>query len=130
MTGVQTCALPIYQGAIAAQITDYLASVGGVLTMDDLAAHRSDWVEPLETTYRGYRVMQMPPNSQGFTVLSMLNLIELFDLTQLGADSADYYRSEEHTSELQSQSTISYAVFCLKKKKQKTHVDSYCSITS
>ncbi|MGD1942516.1 MAG: gamma-glutamyltransferase [Leptolyngbyaceae cyanobacterium] len=84
-------AADFYQGAIAAQITDYLASVGGVLTMDDLAAHRSDWVEPLETTYRGYRVMQMPPNSQGFTVLSMLNLIELFDLTQLGADSADYY---------------------------------------
>ena len=84
-------AAAFYQGAIAAHITDYLASVGGLLTMDDLTAHQSDWVEPLETTYRGYRVMQMPPNSQGFTVLSMLNLIESFDLNQLGADSVDYY---------------------------------------
>ena len=80
-----------YQGAIAAQITDFLASVGGLLTADDLAQHRSDWVEPLETTYRGYRVAQLPPNSQGFTLLQMLNLIEPFDLGKLGHGTADYY---------------------------------------
>ena len=80
-----------YQGGIAAQITDYLATGGGLLARDDWATHRSGGVEPLETTYRDYRVMQMPPNSQGFTVLSMLNLIESFDLTQFGADSIDYY---------------------------------------
>ncbi|RZM82055.1 gamma-glutamyltransferase [Leptolyngbya iicbica] len=80
-----------YRGAIAAQITDFLASVGGLLTATDLAQHRSDWVEPIETTYRGYRVAQLPPNSQGFTVLQMLNLIESFDLAAIGHSTADYY---------------------------------------
>jgi gamma-glutamyltranspeptidase len=90
-TLAQEGATSFYQGAIAAQITDFLASVGGLLTAADLAQHRSDWVEPLETTYRGYRVAQLPPNSQGFTVLQMLNLIEAFDLGAIGHGTADYY---------------------------------------
>ncbi|MGD1860091.1 MAG: gamma-glutamyltransferase [Leptolyngbyaceae cyanobacterium] len=80
-----------YTGAIAQQITDYLETVSGWLTPEDLAAHHSDWVTPLTTTYRGYEVAQLPPNSQGFTVLQMLNLIEPFDLTALGHGKADYY---------------------------------------
>lgn len=80
-----------YQGAIARQITDYLATVGGLLTLADFAAHQSDWVSPIETTYRGYRVAQMPPNSQGFTVLEMLNIVEAYELQQLGHGTADYF---------------------------------------
>ncbi|MEM1278855.1 MAG: gamma-glutamyltransferase [Cyanobacteria bacterium P01_H01_bin.152] len=80
-----------YHGAIAQQITEYLASVGGLLTAADLACHRSDWVEPITTTYRGHRVVQLPPNSQGFTVLQMLNLIEPFDLSAIGHGTTDYY---------------------------------------
>ncbi|NEQ47926.1 MAG: gamma-glutamyltransferase [Leptolyngbya sp. SIOISBB] len=80
-----------YQGAIAHQITGYLSSVGGVLTAEDFAHHHSDWVDPIETTYRDYRVVQMPPNSQGFTVLQMLNLIEPFDLSAIGHGTADYF---------------------------------------
>jgi gamma-glutamyltranspeptidase len=80
-----------YRGAIATHITDYLASVGGLLTANDLAQHRSDWVSPIETTYRGYRVAQMPPNSQGLAVLQILNIIESFDLPAIGHGTADYY---------------------------------------
>ena len=80
-----------YQGPIAAQIADYLASVGGVLNQQDFERHNCDWIEPLFTTYRGYRVAELPPNSQGFTVLQMLNLIEPFDLQRLGHGTADYY---------------------------------------
>ena len=80
-----------YRGAIATRITDYLASVGGLLTASDWATHHSDWVEPIKTPYRGYRVAQMPPNSQGFAVLQMLNLIEPFDLQGIGHGTADYY---------------------------------------
>jgi gamma-glutamyltranspeptidase/glutathione hydrolase len=80
-----------YRGTIATRITDYLATVGGLLTWDDFARHRSDWVEPLFTDYRGYRVAQCPPNSQGFTVLQMLNLIEPTDVSSLGHGTADYY---------------------------------------
>ena len=84
-------AADFYTGKIATQITDYLQTVGGLLTQADFAAHRSDWVTPLTTTYRGYQVAQLPPNSQGFTVLQMLNLIEPFDLAALGHGTADYY---------------------------------------
>lgn len=80
-----------YRGAIATRISNYLATAGGLLTAEDFAAHHSDWVQPLETTYRGYRVAQMPPNSQGFAVLQMLNLVEAFDLTAIGHGTADYY---------------------------------------
>ncbi|MBD0336895.1 MAG: gamma-glutamyltransferase [Cyanobacteria bacterium Co-bin13] len=79
-----------YQGAIAAQITTHLQHLGGLLTLADFAQHTSDWVTPLTTTYRGYTVCQLPPNSQGFSLLQILNLIEPFDLPRLGHDSADY----------------------------------------
>jgi len=84
-------AADFYTGAIATQITDYLQTVGGLLTQADFAAHQSNWVTPLTTTYRGYQVAQLPPNSQGFTVLQMLNLIEPVDLAAMGHGTADYY---------------------------------------
>lgn len=80
-----------YQGAIAQQITSYLASLRGLLTPADFAAHTSTWVEPIRTTYRGFTVCELPPNTQGFTVLQMLNLIEPFNLQSLGHGTADYY---------------------------------------
>jgi gamma-glutamyltranspeptidase/glutathione hydrolase len=81
----------LYQGELADRIHDHLKTVGGLLTAQDLAAHRSDWVEPISTSYRGHRVWQLPPNSQGFTVLQALNLIEGFDLQSIGHGTADYY---------------------------------------
>lgn len=80
-----------YQGAIADQIAQHLAGIGGLLTTADLAQHQSNWCTPIETRYRGYRIAQMPPNSQGFVLLQMLNLIEAFDLTTWGEGTADYY---------------------------------------
>ncbi|MEL6385003.1 MAG: gamma-glutamyltransferase [Cyanobacteria bacterium J06626_18] len=84
-------AAAFYQGAIAAQIVDHLSSIGGLLTATDFANHHADWVEPIQVTYRGYSVAELPPNSQGFTVLQMLNLIEPFDLQQIGHGTVDYY---------------------------------------
>ena len=80
-----------YQGEIAETICAYLAELGGLLTLDDFAAHRSDWVEPITTQYRGYTVCELPPNTQGLAVLQILNLIEPFDLQQIGHDTPDYY---------------------------------------
>jgi gamma-glutamyltranspeptidase/glutathione hydrolase len=69
---------------------DYVQSCGGVLSRDDLAQHRSDWVTPLSTPYRGYEVYELPPNSQGMVALEMLNILEGYDLHDLGYQSADY----------------------------------------
>lgn len=80
-----------YQGKIAQAIVSYLQEQGGLLTEADFASHTSTWVEPISTAYRGYRVYELPPNCQGFTVLQMLNLLEPFDLQQIGHGTADYY---------------------------------------
>lgn len=80
-----------YQGQIARQIVNYLSDLGGWLTRDDFARHSATWVEPISTTYRGHQVCQLPPNTQGFTVLQMLNVLEGFNLHTVGHGTADYY---------------------------------------
>ncbi len=77
-----------YKGSIAQRIAAASKAKGGLLTMKDLADHRSEWVDPVSTTYRGYRVWELPPNGQGIAVLEMLNVLEGFDLRGLGHNSA------------------------------------------
>jgi gamma-glutamyltranspeptidase/glutathione hydrolase len=61
-----------------------------LLAAADLAAHRSDWLDPISTTYRGFEVLELPPNTQGIVALEMLNILEGFDLKSLGHNSAAY----------------------------------------
>ncbi len=79
-----------YTGPLARSITDYVQEVGGVLSMEDMRQHHSDWVEPISTSYRGYDVYEFPPNTQGITALEMLNIIEGYDLKSFGYHSGDY----------------------------------------
>ena len=69
-----------YKGEIAKAIVDYCQKNGGFLTLDDFAAHKSEWVEPISTTYRGYTLHEIPPNGQGLTALILLNILEGIDL--------------------------------------------------
>ena len=78
-----------YRGQLARTITDYVQRVGGVLSIEDMQRHHSDWVEPISTNYRGYDVYEFPPNSQGVAALEMLNIIEGYDLKSLGYQSAE-----------------------------------------
>jgi gamma-glutamyltranspeptidase/glutathione hydrolase len=80
----------LYKGAIAAKIAAYVQREGGLLTAADLAAHKSEWTEPIETTYRGHRVLAFPPNSQGLTLLEELNIAEQYDLKAMGHNSNAY----------------------------------------
>ena len=79
-----------YRGPIAAEICRYAQETGGYLSPADFASHEAKWVEPIETTFRGHRVAQLPPNGQGLAVLLMLNMLEETDLGALGHNSADY----------------------------------------
>lgn len=87
----QTGTEGFYRGAIAEAITTHLADHGGLLTTEDFAQHQSTWVNPISTTYRGYTVWELPPNTQGFAVLQILNLIQPFDLQKIEHGTADYY---------------------------------------
>ena len=77
-----------YDGPIAGAIEGYFRRIGGWMTRADLAAHRTEWVEPLMSTYRGVEVYQLGPNTQGLSTLQLLNVCEQFDLRALGFQSA------------------------------------------
>ena len=79
-----------YRGPIGKAIADDLQRRGGLIRAEDLAAHHADWVEPLSTTYRGYQVNELPPNTQGIVPLEMLNILEGYDLRALGHNTAAY----------------------------------------
>ena len=76
-----------YKGAIAKEIGRFMKENSGFLTAADLAAHESEWVEPVSTTYRGHTVWELPPNGQGIAALQMLNLLEAYDLKKMGFGS-------------------------------------------
>ncbi len=80
-----------YKGEIARAIVDYCVKNGGFLSMRDFAEHKSDWVEPIATDYRGYKVYECPPNGQGLTALLTLNILEGFDLASMSTRPDLYY---------------------------------------
>jgi len=71
-----------YEGEIVERIVAAVAEEGGVLTRDDLAAHASEWVEPIHVDYRGVRVWECPPNGQGLAALLALNVVRQFDMAE------------------------------------------------
>jgi len=79
-----------YRGEMAETMAAFMARVGGYLTVEDFAAHRSEWVEPVSTNYRGYDVWELPPNGQGIAALQILNVLEQHDIRGMGFGSADY----------------------------------------
>ena len=79
-----------YRGEIGEKIEKTVVSQGGYLSVEDLALHKTDWVEPVTGTYRGYKVMELPPNGQGIIALELLNLLEGYDIASMGHNSPDY----------------------------------------
>ena len=79
-----------YKGAVAKEIARFVKEQDGFLTTTDLADHKSEWVQPVSTTYRGHTVWELPPNGQGIAALQMLNILEAYDLQKLGFGSAGH----------------------------------------
>src|SRR3954466_8177276 len=77
-----------YKGATAQAIVEVMRARGGVMTLDDLAQYQAEWVEPLQTTYRGWTVSELPPNGQGIAALEMLSILEQFPLRDWGFHTA------------------------------------------
>jgi gamma-glutamyltranspeptidase/glutathione hydrolase len=82
-----------YKGEVARAIVDYCQKNGGFLSMQDFAEHKSEWVEPISTDYRGYKVYQCPPSGQGLTALLALNILEGFDLASMDTRPDLYYHT-------------------------------------
>jgi len=79
-----------YKGEIARRIDDFMKEQGGFLSYEDMAAHHSEWVEPVSVNYRGYDIWELPPNGQGIAALQILNILEGYDLASMGFGSKEY----------------------------------------
>jgi len=79
-----------YEGEVAKTISEFIQGQGGFLTYEDLANFNSEWVDPVSTNYRGYDVWELPPNGQGVVALQILNILENFDLKEMGLFSSNY----------------------------------------
>jgi len=78
-----------YSGALAEDMVAYLRGLGGLHTLDDFAAAKGEYVTPVSTEYRGYRLHECPPNGQGITALAMLNTLSGFDFSTMEPNSAE-----------------------------------------
>lgn len=78
-----------YKGDLAEKMAAHAKKHGGVMTVDDLAANKCDWVEPIAQKYRDYTLHEIPPNGQGIGALLSLGILANFDVRSLALDSAD-----------------------------------------
>ncbi|MAF48145.1 MAG: gamma-glutamyltransferase [Rhodospirillales bacterium] len=89
-----------YEGAIAADMVNFLKSKGGLHSLDDFAGAHGEYVTPIKTGYRGYEVYECPPNGQGIVALEMLNILSGFDLGSLDPVSAERLHLEIEAARL------------------------------
>ncbi|MFW5833550.1 MAG: gamma-glutamyltransferase family protein [Pseudomonadota bacterium] len=76
-----------YRGELAERMVAWVQKHGGGLAMDDLAANRADWVQPLARTGFGCTLHQIPPNGQGIAAQIALGILDRTELAELPVDS-------------------------------------------
>jgi gamma-glutamyltranspeptidase/glutathione hydrolase len=82
-------AAALYRGPIADAILRTSARLGGTMTKSDLEDFTSEWVKPISSTYRGWTIYELPPNSRGAAVLESLNILGTFPAQMMGVANAD-----------------------------------------
>ncbi len=78
-----------YRGPLTKVMVEYSDAVGGLFAESDFDDHRSTWIPPVTTNYRGFDIWELPPNGQGIAALQMLNLLEPYDLASLGHNTPE-----------------------------------------
>lgn len=89
-----------YRGALAEKIEAHARKHEAAMRASDLAAHKSDWVTPLQMDYRGYTLHEIPPNGQGIVALIALGILEHFDMRSHPVDGADSLHLQIETTKL------------------------------
>ena len=89
-----------YKGAIARAIVKTSERLGGKLGAADFSEFEPEWVEPISTEYRGWKVYELPPNGQGIAVLEMLNVLSLFPMADYDARGADELHTQIEAQKL------------------------------
>ena len=78
-----------YKGKTADAILTISREQGGTMTAADLAEYQPEWVTPIKTSYRGWNVYEIGPNTQGIAALMMLNLMEPYPIGEYGFHSSN-----------------------------------------
>jgi len=79
-----------YKGEVAESIAKFYKENNGLISMKDLADFKAEWVEPISTNYRGYDIYTLPPNSSAIAILEELNVMEGYNVKDLGHNSSEY----------------------------------------
>ena len=97
-----------YKGPLAGRLVSFLKEQGNVMSMEDLAEFQPEWVEPISTTYHGWRVFEIPPNTQGIAALEMLNIMEKYPVSEYGHNSVKALHMEIEAKNLAYQDMLRY----------------------
>jgi gamma-glutamyltranspeptidase / glutathione hydrolase len=79
-----------YGGELGKRLADGLQKLGGFITVEDLAQHQVEWIDPISVDYKDYRLYELPPANQGIAALQMLRMVDGYDLKAMGHNSAQY----------------------------------------
>ena len=98
-----------YRGAIADKIASFMSQSGGLLTKEDLAGFTPAWLDPVDIDYRGFRVCVPPPPCQAVQYLETLNIMEGFDVAEMGHNSAQTLHTFLEAAKLAIADRVEYA---------------------
>ncbi|XP_061490459.1 glutathione hydrolase-like YwrD proenzyme [Rhineura floridana] len=79
-----------YKAHVAKAIVDIIQSNGGVMDLEDMKSHVTEEVKPIAANYKGLDIWEIPPNGQGITALLALNILENFNVKEMGHNTAHY----------------------------------------
>lgn len=97
-----------YKGDTAEKIIKFVESLGGWITKEDLLNHTTDWVEPIHTKYRDVDIWECPPNGQGIAALIALNIIENFNISEFGFQTAETFHHSIEAMRLAFADSLQY----------------------
>ena len=97
-----------YKGAIAQAILKTSERLKGTIAASDLSEFEPEWVQPISTDYRGWKIYELPPNGQGVAALEMLNIMEAFPLFQYRPQSAEALHAKIEAQKLAYADLIRY----------------------
>jgi len=89
-----------YAGPVGEALLKTSRELGGTMTAADLSEYEPEWVQPISTDYRGWKVSELPPNGQGIGTLEMLNILENFPIGQYEQASVEALHLEMEAEKL------------------------------
>jgi len=89
-----------YDGPVGEALLRTSRDLGGTMTASDLSEYEPEWVQPISTDYRGWKVSELPPNGQGIGTLEMLNILENFPIGQYDQASVEALHLEMEAEKL------------------------------